>query len=111
MRHRSVWAIGLVGFILLLNIGMVCAQTRVDGYYRKDGTYVQPHSRTTPDGNPYNNYSFPGNYNPNTGQITGGDPNRYLQRYQESQPQPYGLGTPQPQSLPTNDLFTPRTQR
>jgi hypothetical protein len=60
---------------------MADAQTRVDGYYRRDGTYVQPYYRTMPDRNPYNNYSFPGNYNPNTGQITGGDPNRYLQRY------------------------------
>jgi hypothetical protein len=52
----------------------------VKGYYRKDGTYVRPHVRTPPDGNPYNNYSFPGNYNPNTGRITGGDPAAYLNR-------------------------------
>ncbi len=32
----------------------------VRGYYRKDGTYVRPHYRTTPDGNPYNNYSTRG---------------------------------------------------
>jgi hypothetical protein len=51
------------------------------GYYRKDGTYVRPHVRTAPDGNPYNNYSFPGNYNPNTGRITGGNPATYLERY------------------------------
>ncbi len=53
----------------------------VRGYYRKDGTYVRPHYRTAPDGNPYNNYSFPGNYNPNTGKITTGDPQKYLDRY------------------------------
>jgi hypothetical protein len=53
----------------------------VRGYYRKDGTYVRPHYRTSPDGNPYNNYSFPGNYNPNTGEITTGDPAKYLERY------------------------------
>ena len=53
----------------------------VSGYYRKDGTYVQPHYRTNPDGNPYNNYSFPGNYNPNTGRITPGNPDTYLKRY------------------------------
>ncbi len=28
----------------------------VDGYVRRDGTYVQPHYRSAPDGNPYNNY-------------------------------------------------------
>ncbi len=55
----------------------------VRGYTRKDGTYVRPHTRTAPDGNPYNNYSFPGNYNPNTGKITPGNPDTYLQRYYE----------------------------
>ena len=53
----------------------------VRGYYRKDGTYVRGHYRTAPDGNPYNNYSFPGNYNPNTGKITSGNPQTYLDRY------------------------------
>ncbi len=53
----------------------------VRGYYRKDGTYVRPHYRTAPDGNPRNNYSYPGNYNPNTGKITPGDPQKYLDRY------------------------------
>lgn len=28
----------------------------VHGYSRSDGTYVQPHYRSAPDGNPYNNY-------------------------------------------------------
>jgi hypothetical protein len=92
--YRMGWIAGLVGMVLLLSIDLALAQTRVDGYFRRDGTYVQPHYRTAPDGNPYNNYSFPGNYNPNTGRITGDDPNRYLQRY-------YG-------SQPTYDLYTPR---
>lgn len=29
----------------------------VDGYMKHDGTYVQEHYRTLPDGNPYNNLS------------------------------------------------------
>ncbi|MCA1058125.1 hypothetical protein LCL96_04230 [Rossellomorea aquimaris] len=28
---------------------------QVDGYYRSDGTYVEPYIRSNPDGNPYNN--------------------------------------------------------
>ena len=56
-------------------------RVRVRGYYRKDGTYVKPHYRSAPDGNPYNNYSYPGNYNPNTGRITPGNPQTYLNRY------------------------------
>lgn len=37
----------------------------VDGYTRRDGTYVQPHTRTNPDSSRSNNYGAPGNYNPN----------------------------------------------
>ncbi len=46
-----------------------------------DGTYVQPYQRTNPDRNPYNNYNFPGNYNPNTYEITPGNPDTYLRNY------------------------------
>jgi len=37
-------------------------------YIRSDGTYVEGHYRSTPDGNPYNNWSTRGNVNPYTGQ-------------------------------------------
>ena len=57
----------------------------VRGYYRSNGTYVKPHYRTTPDSNPYNNYSFPGNYNPNKGTFTTGSQSKYLQRYYSRQ--------------------------
>ena len=56
-------------------------RVKVKGYYRKDGTYVKPHYRTSPDRSPYNNYSTPGNYNPNKGTITTGDLQKYLDRY------------------------------
>jgi hypothetical protein len=36
-------------------------------YYRSDGTFVQPHYQTNPDGNPYNNWSTYPNVNPFTG--------------------------------------------
>lgn len=39
----------------------------VNGYYRRDGTYVQPHYRTAPDGNISNNWSTSPNVNPYTG--------------------------------------------
>jgi hypothetical protein len=73
----------------------------VRGYVRKDGTYVQPHTRTAPDGNPYNNYSYPGNYNPNTGAITPGDPATYLERYynRSSSPPSTPSSSPVPASL------------
>jgi hypothetical protein len=55
--------------ILVLCLSAPALAAQVQGYYRRDGTYVAPHSRTNPDGNPYNNYSTQGNYNPNTGQM------------------------------------------
>lgn len=40
----------------------------VDGHIRKDGTYVQPHHRSSPNSNAYDNYGTKGNSNPYTGQ-------------------------------------------
>jgi len=72
--------VGLVVSMVLFTVSFAQADwTR--GYYRSNGTYVQPYQRTHPDGNPYNNYSFPGNYNPNTHRTTPGNPNSYLDRY------------------------------
>ncbi|WP_338666813.1 hypothetical protein [Pseudodesulfovibrio methanolicus] len=47
----------------------------VKGYIRKDGTYVAPHYRSSPDGNPYNNWSTKGNTNPYTGKPGYKNPN------------------------------------
>lgn len=43
------------------------AQVYVNGYYKSNGTYVQPHVRTTPDHTKINNYTTQGNTNPYTG--------------------------------------------
>jgi hypothetical protein len=77
----------LVLAALLVFLPTLIEAADVPGHFRKDGTYVAPHQRSNPDSNPYNNYSFPGNYNANTGQITPGDQNRYLERYQQQQRQ------------------------
>lgn len=45
------------------------AQVHVDGYTRKDGTYVAPHQRSAPDGRYNNNYGTAPNVNPYTGQM------------------------------------------
>ena len=83
MFRRNWVKLLLIPLVLLVSmaIEVEAGRVRVKGYYRKDGTYVRPHYRTAPDSNPYNNYSFPGNYNPNTGKITPGDPQKYLDRY------------------------------
>lgn len=47
----------------------VFAQVHVDGYMRRDGTYVQPHYRSNPDRIRHNNYGAENNPigNPYTG--------------------------------------------
>lgn len=62
---------------LLLSWFSTLSQVKVRGYYRKNGTYVQPHYRSRPDGNPYNNYSYPGNTNPYTGAVAPGSSSTY----------------------------------
>lgn len=69
----------IVTFLVLLPSNVYAVY--VNGYYRSNGTYVNGYERTAPDGNPYNNYSYPGNYNPNTGNITGGSASSYLNNY------------------------------
>lgn len=46
----------------------VFADVWVDGYVRKDGTYVPGHWRTEPNDTKNDNYSTEGNYNPYTGE-------------------------------------------
>ena len=57
-------------FSLILFAFSVTAQADeyVNGYYKSNGTYVQPYYRTSPDSNRFNNYSTQGNTNPHTGQ-------------------------------------------
>jgi hypothetical protein len=62
-------------------LSLAMAQVWVDPYVRNDGTRVDGHYRSKPDGNPYNNWSYPGNTNPYTSRQGTGDPNRYLDNY------------------------------
>ncbi|HLK12364.1 MAG TPA: hypothetical protein VKW76_13375 [Candidatus Binatia bacterium] len=72
----------------MLGAAMLCvasssawADVYVHGYYRGNGTYVQPYVRSDPDGNPYNNWSYPGNVNPYTGRVAPGNADTYLYNY------------------------------
>lgn len=72
----------IILFLLFFSVTKdLISQVKVKGYYRKDGTYVQPHYRSNPDGNPYNNWSYPGNTNPYTGKTATGNENTYLENY------------------------------
>ena len=84
--------------ILAFCTDAVAGDVYVKGYYRNDGTYVQPHFRSAPDGNPYNNWSFPGNVNPYTGKVAPGNPDTYLKRYLQGQ---RSVPLPAPSSPPT----------
>lgn len=44
------------------------ADTYVRGHTTKNGTYVEPHYRSSPNSSKYDNYSTKGNSNPYTGQ-------------------------------------------
>ncbi len=55
----------------------VYADTWVNGYTKKNGTFVQGHYRSSPDNNPYNNWSTKGNVNPYTGRIGTRNVNPY----------------------------------
>lgn len=70
----------------LLASSVFAGTTYVAPHVRSNGTVVQGHYRTTPDSNPYNNYSSQGNYNPYTGQQ--GTVNPYQQYQPQYQPQP-----------------------
>lgn len=60
--------------IALLVASAAQAQTYVDGYVRKDGTYVAPHIRSDSNSTKADNYSSQGNTNPYTGQKGTSDP-------------------------------------
>ncbi len=57
--------------ILLITINLFASPcfgtTHVHGYTKKDGTYVAPHNRTSPNGTQRDNWSSKGNTNPYTG--------------------------------------------
>ena len=49
---------------------------RVNPYFRSNGTFVQPHFRTPPNRNSFDNFSTRGNSNPYTGKRGSVDPFR-----------------------------------
>lgn len=66
----------IIAALALSIAGPALAQSRhrVEGYTRRDGTYVAPHYQTNPDSSRTNNWSSQGNYNPYTGRAGTVDP-------------------------------------
>ena len=85
----------LLILLSLMVASVASAQVHVNGYTKKDGTYVAPHNRTAPDQTISNNYSTQGNVNPYTGKA-GTVPD---QPY--AQPQPAPAPQPQPALAPS----------
>ena len=58
----------IIGIILAISMStMLLADTYVNGYYKSNGTYVQPHYRSSPNSTTSDNWSTYGNTNPRTG--------------------------------------------
>lgn len=75
MKRWVVFSLIIAAILMVITPTLAIAgDTYVRGYYRKDGTYVQPHYRSKPDGNIWNNWSTKGNVNPYTGKRGTVDP-------------------------------------
>ncbi len=69
---KKLWLIALLFVFVFGFVSSALAIVHVNGYFRKNGTYVAPHYRSDPDGITSNNWSYPGNTNPMTGVTTPG---------------------------------------
>ncbi|MGM0629207.1 MAG: hypothetical protein ACQESA_02170 [Patescibacteria group bacterium] len=74
----------LTFLLLLIAPFPVFADVWIDGYYRDSGSWVESHYRSEPDGNPFNNWSYPGNTNPYTGETADGNAETYLENHYNS---------------------------
>ncbi|QYG04662.1 hypothetical protein [Massilia sp. NP310] len=101
--------------VMLMALGAsVMAQTHVRGYTKKDGTYVAPHYRSSPNSTRNDNYSTRGNVNPYTGKegTKAPDNGYYTPPSQPAQPiysQPSTIANPyaQPAPPPSQPLYQP----
>jgi hypothetical protein len=78
------------------------SDTYVRGYTRRDGTYVQPHYRSSPNNSYNDNYSTRPNVNPYTGQTGTRSPT-----WNDRPPPSNSFGSPNsnPYSLPNSDPY------
>ena len=76
--------------LALIFAAAALADTQVKGYYKKNGTYVEPHYRSSPNSTTNDNYSTKGNINPYTGKEGTRNPEQNNQ---------YGYPSPKQQEL------------
>ena len=65
---RLITIVAILAAVLMTTL-TADADVYVHGYTRSNGTYVQPHYRSDPDGNFNNNWSTYPNVNPHTGAV------------------------------------------
>lgn len=58
----------VIAIVFFPAITIAGGPVRVNGYYKKNGTYVEPHYRSSPNSTPLDNWSTKGNSNPYTGE-------------------------------------------
>ncbi len=65
---KTITILGVVSMLALGLVSSVSAKTvSVKGYTKKNGTYVMPSYKTSPNRTKLDNYSTKGNYNPYSG--------------------------------------------
>jgi hypothetical protein len=78
----------ILTIVIILAFPLLTSAAQVKGYWRDsngDGlkdTFVQPYQRTNPNNTVRDNYNYPGNYNPNSGNYSTGNPYTYEQSNQ-----------------------------
>jgi hypothetical protein len=77
-------------FILVSLASTALADEYVSGYYRNNGTYVEPHYRSSSNNTTLDNYSTRGNTNPYTGEKGYRDPYPTYNSNQGNQQNSYG---------------------
>lgn len=78
----------IISILTFLFSTFAWAQRETRGYFKRDGTYVQPYYSTVPNDTPLDNWSTKGNYNPYTGKPGYHDPNPPLDSLTPYQPSP-----------------------
>ena len=74
MKHYTNYLLVLFFIFCTCSVYAQKIDVFVNGYLRKDGSYVQPHFRTSPNTSLFDNFSTIGNYNPYTGKPGWVDP-------------------------------------
>lgn len=67
MKRKVIAIVVVITICLSFTCVAFAKNVYVKGYTKKDDTYVEPHYRTSPDADFWNNWSSKGNVNPDTG--------------------------------------------